>query len=399
MKAKWIFGWTCAGILFLFSCSPSEQQAIKTGSSDSLPQKDSLRDAVPEKIPFYRDSIIDFTARYLAGIPQLSVNAFSELETEQQWLDHRAASDKNWTKLETDRLDAMRQWQKDSLSAHINDTLPLFYPFSGPDFLHPSVLFPETNTYVFCALEPIIRLPEIISLTEAERKSFLQSLESSLRDIYGKSYFITTHMMDDFKSDKAKGVLPVFYVFLARTGHEILEMDQVLIDSSGTLVDSVAGQQNDLTKGVRFRFRRADSDTLKELYYFSLDVSNKGLSARASFMNYLDKLGKVNTMIKSASYMLHYSTFSKLREKILAMSVSIFQDDTGIPYKYFRNSASWKTILYGEYSKPVKDFGDYVFQKDLDSLYASGYPASKLPFHLGYHWNDKKQTQQLYLKR
>ena len=45
-----------------------------------------------------------------------------------------------------------------------------------------------------------------------------------------------------------------------------------------------------------------------------------------------------NTFIKSASYLMHYRSFTDIRNIILSKSLTIFQDDTGIPYKYFSDS-------------------------------------------------------------
>lgn len=96
--------------------------------------------------------------------------------------------------------------------------------------------------------------------------------------------------------------------------------------------------------------------------------------------------------------MPHYNTFSKIRNFMLNKSKTIFQDDTGLPYEDVVVHKAWKIRLIGEYTKPVKDFGDYVFQKDLDSAYRSEKNLIKLPFHLGYHWNTKTQSHQFYYR-
>lgn len=349
---------------------------------------------------FFRDSTVDFTARYIAGLPQLCKNGFSVLEQNTFWKNYQKTADKNWEKLYHERLDSIAKWEKEYLSQQVNDSLTLFYPFSGPDFVHAVTLYPRTTKYILCALEPVIDLPDLLLLNDDNRKLFLESLENSLRDVYGKSYFITTHMQDDFKRDKARGVLPVLYVFLARTGHEILESHNVAVDSLGNIHDTLLPKRGTkMIPGVRFRFRVNAGNEMKELYYFSADISNKGLKYRKGLLGFLDQQKNVNTYIKSASYMLHYSTFSEIRNKIISISASVLQDDTGIPYKYFKAGKSWKTVLFGEYIRPVKDFGDYLFQDDLDSAYQHDKNILQLPFHLGYHYTDKKQSHQLFIRR
>ncbi|MBX7093360.1 MAG: hypothetical protein K1X56_01475 [Flavobacteriales bacterium] len=385
--------------IFLAACF-SEKKTEENTSAPPQKVQDSVNHESYERRTFHKDSLVDFSARYISGLKQNARSAFSAFEQEDFWKRYSELSEKNWNTLKEERLQPMQQWAKDSFKLWVNDTLPLFYPLSGPDYLHPEILYPGTTTFIFCALEPIIDLPDLLQLNKENRELFLQSVDNSLRDIYGKSYFITTHMQEDFKSNRARGVLPVFYVFIARTGHEILECSGVGIDTSGVLHDTLlVGNTSNWVKGVRFRFRHPDSDTLKELFYFSMDVSEKGQKVRPGFDKYLAGIGKFNTMIKSASYMPHYSTFATLRNRILSGSASIFQDDTGVPYKYFKNTSEWETILFGEYIHPVKDFKDYVFQKDLDSLYKSGFTIHDLPFHLGYHYADKKQSQQIFIRK
>lgn len=359
---------------------------------------DTIQKSQPEKIVFYRDSSVDFSARYISGIAQVQGNAFSDLEDES-WTKLSEGFSEAWDKLEKERLLIMRQWEKETFSTWKNDSLTVFYPFSGPDFLHADVLYPKANKFVMLALEPIVEMPVLTELTKEKRDVFLNSLDYALRDIFQKSYFITTHMQEDFRGDQAKGVLPVFSFFLSRSGYEILELDAIGIDTNGVVLDTLLkGTGGPFVKGVRFRFRHPNSDTLKELFYFSANISDRGLALLPGMMKYLETLGEVNTFVKSASYMPHYNTFSKIRNFMLNKSKTIFQDDTGLPYEDVVVHKAWKIRLIGEYTKPVKDFGDYVFQKDLDSAYRSEKNLIKLPFHLGYHWNSKTQSHQFYYR-
>ena len=83
---------------------------------------------------------------------------------------------------------------------------------------------------------------------------------------------------------------------------------------------------------------------------------------------------------------MHNSPFTKVKALILSNSLSLFQDDTGIPYRDFKNQLNLGLHFYGEYTKPVKDFDDSKFQPDLDSAYKARKNHEALPFSLGYHW-------------
>ena len=72
-----------------------------------------------------------------------------------------------------------------------------------------------------------------------------------------------------------------------------------------------------------------------------------------------------NTFVKSASYLMHYRSFNMIREIVLEKSISLFQDDTGIPFKYMKNR-DLNVQCFGKYVKPIKDFehnNDILFQR------------------------------------
>jgi hypothetical protein len=334
--------------------------------------------------------LLDYTGRFLAGLNQREGNYFANLEDDKYWQEYRVMMDSSWSRMTRDRLKKMQVWEASHLSNQINDTLPVFYPFSGPDFLHAAQIFPKTKTFVLAALEPITELPRIDTLTMKERDEFLDTLASSLRDIFQKSYFITTHMKKDFK--KVRGVLPLFYVFMERSGYELLETKFIYLDSTGTPKEVKAEHAHwKKSPGVKITFRQRDTNDIKTLYYFSISISDQGITERPEFQKFIHDLGPVNTFVKSASYLMHVKYFVEIKKMIFANSNSIFQDDTGIPYHDFKNDPNWTVQLYGEYVKPVKDFDDGKYQADLDSAYKKS-KKEPLPFSLGYHWGTNKQN-------
>ena len=84
---------------------------------------------------------------------------------------------------------------------------------------------------------------------------------------------------------------------------------------------------------------------------------------KPEFYTFLTKFGPKYAYIKSGSYLLMHDSFSVLRKLMLRQCSEIFQDDSGIPYKYFTNT-NFGVNLYGTYTKTTKDF-PYAFQPDL----------------------------------
>jgi hypothetical protein len=128
-------------------------------------------------------------------------------------------------------------------------------------------------------------------------------------------------------------------------------------------------------------FQTAADSSLHKLFYFDVNLSNDRLREDKPFQLYLSRLTDTVTMLKATSYMPHQSGFSMIREALLKNSFAILQDDSGIPFKAFKQD-EWKLQLYGDYSKPYGSFG-WLEQPDLREAYKSTPPKS-LPMHVGY---------------
>src|SRR5258706_804662 len=361
---------------------------------DSLAKIDSANQAAALLIP--KDTALDNTARFIAGLPQLDSNSLSALQKDKYWIDFRTSMDANWKKMRDTRLIKMAQWEQDVFSKSVNDSLKLFYPFSGPDFLHANFLYPRTKEYVMAALEPIREVPSLEKLSEKDRDQFLDSLGRSLRDIFNKSYFITNHMQKDLA--QIKGVLPLFYFFMERSGYELLQQKFLSVDSEGkeVEVDGKIINQNKI-QGVKFILRNLETQKLKTVYYFSTDISNNGMAKRIGLTKFIKARAPFNTFVKSASYCMHDGKqFSSIRSLVLDNTATLFQDDTGIPYRLFVKKPEWHGAFVGQNVSPLEDFSRGLYQPELDSAFKRG--SQPLPFSLGYHWSTRKQHYMLFGK-
>jgi hypothetical protein len=391
------------GVSFVWSCGSPKETTDESGKDSVNENIDTLAEVPPVKdtvattvVAVEKDTVLDNAARFIAGLPQLSESSFKKLEEDKYWKEYQASMDGNWKKMYDTRLSKMKAWEENTFSKSIHDSLTLFYPFSGPDFLHAFFLFPRAKTYVLAALEPIREVVPLDTISEKNRDAFLDSLGVSLRDIFNKSYFITTHMEKDLK--QVKGVLPPLYFFIERSGHEILSQKFITLDDAGNEVEIKGSQIHwKKTPAVKLIFRDRTTQEVKTLYYFSVSISNGGLKDRPNFISFVNNRAPFNTFVKSASYLMHKDVFTEIKKLIIANSNHVFQDDTGIPYKNFKNKLEWSGTFYGDYIKPVKDFSSELYQADLDSAYNAG-GKKDLPFSLGYHWSTKKQNYMLFSK-
>jgi hypothetical protein len=242
-------------------------------------------------------------------------------------------------------------------------------------------------------------MPNWKDIGEKESTKYLENTNDFLRDIYLRSYFITKHMQLDIeKESKISGVLPSLYWFLSRTDHQIVKMERVTIDENGN-VD--IRKSNKGVDGVRFHFVKNGGINIKKLTYFCCDISDNGFTKKnPEVFIYLNNIRSCNTFIKAASYLMHYKSFEDISNIVLKKSITIFQDDTGLPYKYV-NNANWNVKCFGSYVKPISDFKatmNIIYQDDLEEFYKTS-QTENLPFSLGYHWRESSYQNQMLITR
>jgi hypothetical protein len=179
----------------------------------------------------------------------------------------------------------------------------------------------------------------------------------------------------------------VLYVFLARTGKTIHEVNFVGLDPEGNVQDlgpigdgRKAMQSASGAKGVKIVFSDGTGPH-QTLYYFSTNLADDGVR-RSGFLAFCAKLGPADAFIKSASYLLHSGGFGTVRNFLLAHSALILQDDSGIPLAYF-DSKKWRLQPYGRYVGPLHIFGRSS-QLGMAELFSKN--ATPIDFGIGYRW-------------
>lgn len=315
-------------------------------------------------------------ARYLAGLAPLPQSGAAALTHEPAWVTHAEQLGAAWANLERTQLEPVRTWS----AAHLRPpSETLLYMFSGPDYLYARNFFPDARTYVLAGLEPGGRIINPNRFTPEERQVGLERMRESLKTIFDASFFVTADMLKDLQGHAFSGVLPLLYLFLARSGMEITDVRHVGLAEDGSIFVRPAPARV-RPNGIEILFRDSARGAERRLIYFSIDVSNAGL-ADGAFLRFIEALGPADAFFKSASYLPHEENFSRIRNAVLSKSVRILQDDTGVPLDGFDRSV-WDVRPFGTYTRPIKMF-DYMFQPSLARLFERGSPAP-LSFRLGY---------------
>ena len=110
---------------------------------------------------------------------------------------------------------------------------------------------------------------------------------------------------------------------------------QIAYDSATdvNIEKSVRSSLHNAAPGVKIVF--SDGGGPKQtLYYFSTNLAD-GWFDRSGFSAFLAKLGPADSLIRSASYLLHNRQFASVRKLFLDRSATILQDDSGNPARLF----------------------------------------------------------------
>jgi hypothetical protein len=335
------------------------------------------------------------TARFLAGLPPSPDSPLAPLTKDPAWQQHARYFDQIFAREETAHLSKIRAFSKEFLTEK-HDTM--LYMFSGPDFLYATSFFPTASTYVMAGLEPTGDIPQLTNLSRGTVNASLRNLEVSMASLLSYSFFITNKMRTQLHEGPVYGTIPVLYVFMARTGKTIHDVSLVALDTDGNFIkaDEAAAPADVKKVAARNVARSAapavkivfsDGDGPKQtLYYFSTNLSD-GSIERSGFLAFVEKLTPADSFIKSASYLLHSGSFSKVRGMLLDRSATILEDDSGIPLAYF-DSKKWRLQPFGRYVGPLSIFGR-SYQPGMAQLFQR---AAPIDFGIGYRWRKNESN-------
>jgi hypothetical protein len=326
----------------------------------------------------------DDTARFLAGLRPSPNSPLAALTKDTAWISHARYFDSIFAREENAHLSKIREFSQKYLPDKHGTVL---YMFSGPDFLYATSFFPTASTYVLAGLEPVGRVPELANLSPFVVNGELRNLESSLGSLFNFSFFITQHMKSQLREGPIYGTLPILYVFLARTGKTVHELNFVSLDEQGNVqvADQGASSTRGAAPGVKIVFSEGDGPK-QTLYYFSTNIADDSFE-RSGFSAFLTKLDPADSLLKSASYLLHKSHFAKVRKLLLNNSETIVQDDSGVPLGYF-GARRWRFRAFGRYQGPISIFANF-YQPRMAELFQN---ANPIDFGIGYQWRKNESN-------
>ena len=318
-------------------------------------------------------------ARWLAGLAPEG-EALRSFALVPAWKEHAKELGKAWDESENFRMAKVREWAPAAFGEISTADSPVFYFFSGADFLFPSALFPNAKTYVMCAREPVGSQPDPTRIPPEELPAALTTFRKSLSGLLDFSYFITTDLRRDVDQRHIPGILPVLELIIAREGHRVIEVQPVHCDPNGTI--SLPLKAKGGSPGVRIRFRRGEQPE-QTLFYFYGDLSDGGLKSHGGLLRFCESLGRGRSLLKAASFLPHEAGFTRIDEWILAHSSAIVQDTSGIPFRRFPKDA-WTFRFWGRNAEPIVLFKKHA-EPELQAAVDAA-PPLRIPFGFGYQY-------------
>ncbi len=324
-------------------------------------------------------------ANLLAGkATAVDADFMNDITSSHAYDTHKAAMTTMWGRYRVSDVDVIRHWSAENLKQNV-DTV--FYPFGGPDFNYLASFFPDCRFSILVGIEDVGKLPFTDQLSRNKYQEVLTGMRALLSSNVGLSYFHTLSMEKDLDS-YLKGTMPVIMMYAALHDYEVITINPVNIETDGTLAyvepDKVFAHTMDKKPGDGFEmlYRKSGEKGARKVYYLNSDLSDAAFPT-GGMQKVIDRYLKNKLVfLKVASYLLHDSEFSMIRNSILNNSNVILSGPSGMPFAAYDNK-EWNLQSFGKYMAPIPEFANYQ-QEDLKAFYKSSKP-SPIDFRFDYH--------------
>ncbi|HYG49552.1 MAG TPA: hypothetical protein VD905_01565 [Flavobacteriales bacterium] len=343
------------------------------------------------------DTLTDI-ANFIAGKKEFKTQVVQDLVKDSAWIKYAGKTNQNWLRLDTNRHESVTNWVNKQLAEVSKENYNLFYPFSGPDFLNADLFFPGADTVTMFGLEPVGSLPPVKEeWFKDSLHRYLSGIKVSLNDILNLSFFKTKDMFSDLRAKELNGTTHLLLWFAARRGYSVSHVKHIALGHDGKIVWKTKADTAYAKSPIRgIEIAVVKNNRSKIVRYFSADISNHGFKKNKRLGVFLNEYNFTNTMVKSASYLMHAANFTSVRNLILNRTTHLLQDDTGIPYRCIDDSNEWDLTLFGTYEKPINLF-HMNYQDDLRKAYDS-LEIKPLTFGIGYKYRKNESTWMLVSK-
>lgn len=318
-------------------------------------------------------------ALFVAGYQPPQRSPLWRLAQTPAWKRYQREMDMGWSKFER-VSESFKIFARTEITPPFDTIRTLFYPFSGPDFLFANIFFPNVKKMVLIGLEKPGSIPVFPVQQDSLRKT-LEMYKVAIEDVIQLSFFRTLDINKELANQIIDGTTPILLLFLARSQMYVHSVTYHKIRPDGTL-QPLPYPSRRIADIVEIRYSAKGDTVQRTIQYLSTNLADPALKKNISVSNFLSRVDSpCVTLVKSATYLMHKSYFSFVRNICLSHSVFILQDDSGIAFKYFDKNV-WELQGYGTYTKPIKLFEEF-YEPDYRQFFNST-KIKPLPFRIGY---------------
>ncbi len=327
----------------------------------------------------------DDTARLLAGLPidDAALQAADEagLDTDD-FAEFAEDVEDGWQQYFEDFADPINAWSRETLAYEPGDTL--FYPFSGPDFITAHRFYPNAPRYVMVAKQNAGRMPDLLA-SSSRTDRILDLYEANVDQFARIGFFITSELNEQFDRGNAdlEGLTSMIAVMAVREGYRIDSIEPIRINADGSDLEVHPGDRDDedTWESVRLHVTRPSDGHQAVIDYVDLDISDENLESDAAAWAWINHVSRSRVVIKAASHLPNYDSFTMIVRAWLDHALSIVQEETGVNYDEL--AAVFDVRLFGTFERPNNNFSSHL-QRTLVAAYDERTDIEPLPFDYGY---------------
>jgi hypothetical protein len=302
--------------------------------------------------------------------------------------------------LRHDEDDYRRRWLKRArpfFTTVVPAGLPdkVVYPFGGGDLITALVTFPSASEITTVSLEPAGDPRAIDRVMAGELVTTLASVRTKMKHLLQVAHSLTLDMRKLAK-DHLPGELMYAVIALEMNGYQPVKLRLFRLGPDGAIVyitqaeldaAQTKEEQARLFANLEIEFRAKSSDGPTRVFrHIAANLDDAHLENHPEVLRHLEAKGRVTAMTKAASYLLWWSTFSRIRNYLLTNMQWMISDSTGIPTT-FATAAGFEQVPYGRFDGPFLPNASR-FARSFRELWA-GQPYRPLSFRFGYPDNAK----------
>ncbi len=262
------------------------------------------------------------------------------------------------------------------------------YPFGGGDLVTALATFPNADEFTTISLEAAGDVRGVGSIAGKDLAPSLDSTFAHLRSLFAVSHSKTTNLRAGSHSS-LPGEIAFALVAFSVFDYEPVSLHYVRLDAQGKVTylqpdDLVAvkdGPNPFANVEIAFRSRLDDKAPVRVYRHFAANLDNSHFQANRPLALHLAAQGDVAALIKAASYLLWFDSFSHIRAYLLDHATWMLSDSTGIPPSLAR-AAGFEQECFGLFHGPM--LAQYSNTKSEFLALWEASPRRPLPFYFGY---------------